>query len=392
MKIKFLELLKDAHYNQTSTPCLIDAAQLYKLAKEHQVSSMIYNQIYKFDFDPALKQHWKREAIYSVSIQTMKTEAFLNVYKKLREKNLNVLVVKGLILRSIYSIPDNRPSNDEDLYVELKDYEAAKQVFLDNGYICVKESEMETTFAHSNGVSIELHTSLFSKDNKAYGNYQEYFKDAFKDVLTFDIRGVKVLSLNHDNHYLFLILHFIKHFFHGGIGIRQIMDMIIYAEHFGDQIDWNRIYKILDKNNVLHLYENVLAIAQEYLGFDTTKVLLPSGYNKDNCDYQALLDDIIDAGVFGQSTIERKHTATMTLNAISSDGKSNVFKSLFPTLTEMKGKFEYLNKYPFLLPIAWFTRIFNYIFDKKQGDSKKTIELGNERIELLKKYKIIKKD
>ena len=88
MKTKFLELLKDAHYNKTSNPCFIDAAQLYKLAKEHQVSSMIYNQIYKFDFDPALKQHWKREAIYSVSIQTMKTEAFLKVYKKLREKNL----------------------------------------------------------------------------------------------------------------------------------------------------------------------------------------------------------------------------------------------------------------------------------------------------------------
>lgn len=390
MKTKLLELLKDAHYNQTSQPCLIDAMQLYKLAKEHQVTSMIYNQIYTFDFDLNLKQIWKKEAIYSVSIQTMKTNAFLNVYKKLREKNLNVLVVKGLVLRNIYPIPDNRPSNDEDLYVEYKDYEASKQVFIDNGYQIVKESEMETTLAHTNGVSIELHTSLFSEENKAYGNYQEYFKEAFSDVIVHNINGVDVLSLNHENHYLFLILHFIKHFFHGGIGLRQILDMIIYAENFGEFIDWNNIYSILEKNHVLHLYENVIAIAQEYLGFDTTKVILPKGYVKENCDYQALLDDIIDAGVFGQSTIERKHTATMTLNAISGTGKSNVFKSLFPTYTEMKGKYSYLNKYPYLLPIAWFTRIFNYIFDKKQGDSKKTIELGNERIELLRKYKIIK--
>lgn len=390
MKTKFLELLKDAHYNQTSDPCLIDVEELYKLAKEHQVTSMIYNQIYKFDFDPNLKQHWKREAIYSVSIQTMKTESFLNVYKKLREKNLNVLVVKGLVLRNIYPIPDNRPSNDEDLYVELKDYEAAKEVFLENGYMIVKESDMETTLANNSGVSIELHTSLFSEDNKAYGNYQEYFKDGFKDVLVHNINGVEVLSLNHENHYLFLILHFIKHFFHGGIGIRQVLDLIIYAESFGEYIDWNKIYKILENNRVLHLYENVIAIAEEYLGFNTDKVMLPKNYDKNNCDYQALLDDIIDAGVFGQSTAERKHTATMTLNALSDEGKSNVFKSIFPTFNEMKGKFEYLNKYPFLLPIAWFTRIFNYIFDKKQGDSKKTIELGNERIELLKKYKVIR--
>lgn len=390
MKTKFLELLKDAHYNQASTPCLIDAKELYKLAKEHQVSSMIYNQIFKFDFDAQLKQYWKREAIYSVSIQTMKTESFLNVYKKLREKNLNVLVVKGLVLRNIYPIPDNRPSNDEDLYVDKSQYEQTKQVFIDNGYIIVKESDEETALAHSSGVSIELHTRLFSEENKAYGNYQEYFKDVFEDTQTHIINEVEVLSLNHDLHYLYLIMHFIKHFFHGGIGVRQILDMIIYAETFGEYIDWNKIYSILEKNQVLHLYENVIAIAQDHLGFDTTKVTLPKDYKKEACDYQALLDDIIDAGVFGQSTMERKHTATMTLNALSDHGKSNVFKSIFPTLAEMKGKFEYLNKYPCLLPIAWFTRIFNYVFDKKQGDSKKTIELGNERIELLKKYKIIK--
>ena len=40
----------------------------------------------------------------------------------------------------------------------------------------------------------------------------------------------------------------------------------------------------------------------------------------------------------------------MTLNALSDEGKSNVFKSIFPTFNEMKGKFEYLNKYPFLSP------------------------------------------
>lgn len=388
MKNTFLELLKDIHMNQKSNPCLI-SNELYKLSKEHQVTSLIFNQIYSFDFDPTLKQHWKKETIYSVSLQTMKTEAFLTIYKKLREKNINVLVVKGLILRNLYPNPDYRSSNDEDLYVQLNEYEISKQVFIENGYKIIQESDIETTFIHPNGVRIELHTSLFSKDNKAYGNYQEYFKDAFKDVCVHNIHDVEVLSLNHQKHYLFLILHFVKHFLHGGVGIRQILDMVIYAENFGMYINWEQIYSILNKNHLLYLYENVIAISQDYLGFNTINIPLPKDYQKKNYDYQALLDDILDAGVFGQSTVERKHTATMTLNALK-NGKTNLLKSIFPSMSEMKSKFKYLNKYPYLLIYAWCVRIIHYIFDKNQGNSKKTIELGQERIELLRKYKIIK--
>ena len=187
---------------------------------------------------------------------------------------------------------------------------------------------------------------------------------------------------------LFLLLHFVKHFLHGGVGIRQILDIIIYSETYGDKINWSYIYDTLDTLNILILIENIFALSHQYLAFDFDKITLPDHYNINNYDYNDLLNDIIDAGIFGKSSAERLHSSTITLNAMDS-GKSSIRKSLFPSIKTMSRKYNYLNKYPILLPVAWLQRIFRYLTSKTDGNSQKTIEIGNQRIELLKKYKII---
>lgn len=56
----------------------------------------------------------------------------------------------------------------------------------------------------------------------------------------------------------------------------------------------------------------------------------------------------------------------------------------------MQAKFDYLNKYPFLLPVAYVSRIIQYLKHNDTSQSKKTVEIGNQRIQLLKKYGIMK--
>ncbi len=392
MKSEFLGLLKDARLGLNSKETELDYQTLYQLSSLHQVSGLIYNQIYQFsNFPIEIKNIWKQEAIKSNVSQTIKSDRILQVYQQFLDADLKVLVVKGMILRSLYPIPENRPSNDEDLYVEMKDFEAVKKIFLDNRFLIVSQSEDVTTFADPiSHASVELHVNLFSKESKAYGNYQNSFEHAFDDPLVHQIQNVFVYSLNCDLHFLFLVMHFVKHFLHGGIGMRQVVDIIMYAEKYGDQINWEKIYETLEELHVLKLIENVFQMAIDHLAFDTSKICLPQDFNIEKWNYEALLDDILDAGVFGQSSMERVHSSTMTLNAVHS-GKTSVLKSVFPSYTEMKNKYEYLKQFPFLLPYAWLCRIFHYVSDKKQGNHQKTIEMGNQRIALLKQYQVIDK-
>lgn len=389
MNSELITLLKDARLNRISEPIKLDYQKLFDLASQHQISALIYNQIYNFDdFPEEIKQRWKRDALKINAFQTRKTMKILQVYRQFLNQGLKVLIVKGLVCRSLYPQPDNRQSNDEDLYVQKGEYEAVKDILLKNNFTVISESGDVTTFIDPvSGLSIELHTALFSLESKAYGNYQRYFDQAFDECIVHSIDGVEVYSLEYTQHLLFLILHFVKHFFHGGIGIRQVVDIVMYSEAYGDKVDWDRLYDILKDLNIYVLIVNLFAMAHDQLEFDYTKIRVPEGIDKS--DYQDLFDDIMDAGIFGQSSSERIHSATITLNTIS-DGKTSVLKSIFPSLKEMQGKYKYLNKYPVLLPIAYLSRIVNYKKNNSSKNSQRTIEVGKQRIELLKKYRVIK--
>lgn len=389
MNSELITLLKDARLNRTSESIKLDYQKLFDLANQHQISALIYNQIYNFDdFPEEIKQRWKRDALKINAFQTRKTIKILQVYRQFLKQGLKVLIVKGLVCRSLYPQPDNRQSNDEDLYVRKEESEAVKDILLKNNFTVISESGDVTTFIDPvSGLSIELHTALFSSESKAYGNYQRYFDQAFDECIVHRIDGVEVYSLEYTQHLLFLILHFVKHFFHGGVGIRQVVDIVMYSEAYGDKVDWDRLYDILKDLNIYVLIVNLFAMAHDKLEFDYTKIRVPEGIDKS--DYQDLLKDIMDAGIFGQSSSERIHSATITLNTIS-DGKTSVLKSIFPSLKEMQGKYKYLNKYPVFLPFAYLSRIVNYKKNNSSKNSQRTIEVGKQRIELLKKYRVIK--
>lgn len=389
MNSEMITLLKDARLNRISKPIRLDYSKLYELSNQHQISALIFNQIYSFDdFPLEIKQIWKKDAIKINAFQTRKTMKILHLCKQFSKQNLKVLIVKGLICRSLYPQPDNRQSNDEDLYVQKEDFEAVKDILLKNNFTIVSKSNDVTTFIDPiSGLSIELHTALFSLESKAYGNYQRYFDQAFDECIVHRIDGVDVYSLEYTQHLLFLILHFVKHFFHGGVGIRQVVDIVMYSEAYGDKVNWDRLYDILKDLNIYVLITSLFAMAHDRLEFDYTKIRVPEGIDKS--DYQDLFDDIMDAGIFGQSSSERIHSATITLNTIS-DGKTSVLKSIFPSLKEMQGKYKYLNKYPVLLPFAYLSRIVNYKKNNSSKNSQRTIEVGKQRIELLKKYRVIK--
>lgn len=389
MNSELIALLKDARLDRTSESIKLDYQKLFDLANQHQISALIYNQIYNFDdFPEDIKQRWKRDALKINAFQTRKTMKFLQVYRQFLKQGLKVLIVKGLVCRSLYPQPDNRQSNDEDLYVRKEEYGAVKDILLKNNFTVVSESDDVTTFIDPvSGLSIELHTALFSLESKAYGNYQRYFDQAFDKCIVHSIDGVDVYSLEYTQHLLFLILHFVKHFFHGGVGIRQVVDIVMYSEAYGDKVDWDRLYDILKDLNIYVLIVNLFALALDQLEFDYTKIRVPEGIDKS--DYQDLFEDIMDAGIFGQSSSERIHSATITLNTIS-DGKTSVLKSIFPSLKEMQEKYKYLNKYPVLLPFAYLSRIVNYKKNNSSKNSQRTIEVGKQRIELLKKYRVIK--
>ena len=72
--------------------------------------------------------------------------------------------------------------------------------------------------------------------------------------------------------------------------------------------------------------------------------------------------------------------------------KPLIWQCVFPDMKYMERTYSYLKTYPFLLPVAWISRLKRYQREMKQkqnNDARKSIEIGNRRVNLMKKYKII---
>ena len=384
-----------------------DWAELFRLCQHHQILPMIYDTVYACpafaSCPPDLVQMIKGQVIRQVMTQSRKTEEFLQLYGKLTEQGLTPVVVKGIICRSLYREPDYRCSGDEDVLIPAEQFHKCADVFAQNQMDILEpdmnpDEEGEVPYYHVGGMlHIELHKELFSSESEAYGGLNRLFDDVFDRKIQAEVNGVKVYTMCHTDHLLYLILHAFKHFLHGGFGIRQVCDIMIYAEAYGAEIDWDYL---LEKCRGIHadvFAATLFDIGKKELNFDPEKACYPQNWAEIEADGGDMLEDLIDGGVFGDSSMSRKHSSNITLQAVSEDKKgkkagASLIRSLFPDRAYMERTYTYLKKYPFLLPAAWASRIRKYLKESKnmqENDAMASIEIGNHRVDLMKKYKII---
>lgn len=404
--LEFLSLLKSSLKNEKYDGEKIDFEDLvyiYKMSEIHHVVPMIYNATYNEDFfkecDANFQAMFKSSAFRYIFSQIQRTNHFLEVYKKLSEKNIKILVFKGIIFRNMYNNPDDRISSDEDILIKKEDYEKVKEFFLSEGFEFIDKGEECAYFSKSTGLCIEVSTSLFSHESKAYGHLNKLFEDVFEKSIKINIDKIDILTLSHEQHLIYIVFHNMKHFLTGGFGIRQVADFSKYIETYGEYINWEKFWSDLKDLNYDTFALNLIEISLKYLGFNDDKITYPDNVTsfdelKNSQKYyinsESLINDILDAGVFGASTMDRKHTALMTLDAVEDKKKSNRLKAVFPNVNYLKDNYTYLQKYPILLPVAWGQRILSYLKKNKTSSYINTMELGKQRIELLKEYKIIK--
>lgn len=384
-----------------------DWMELFRLSAQQQILPIIYDTVYACPafrtMSPESVQMLKSQVFRSVMMQTLKTEEFLQLYQKLLDKGLTPLVVKGLICRDLYRDPDYRCSGDEDVLIPKEQFRICHETFLEQGLACAEteeklEQEGEVTyFRRNSGLHIELHKELFSSSSEAYGDLNRFFEKAVERKKIVRINGVSVYTMCPTDHLFYLILHAFKHFLHSGFGIRQVCDIVSFANAYGTEIHWNEILQKCQEIHADVFAASLFDIGEKQLHFDRKAACYPESWVELQADGTALLNDLIDAGVFGDSSMSRKHSSNMTLQAVAEEKqgkkvKTSIFRSLFPGKEYMERTYTYVEKHPFLLPAAWIERLVNYW--KETGHSQnntafQSIEIGNQRVELLRKYKII---
>ena len=382
--------------------------KVFHMAKIHHILPMIYESVCRI---PSIQKNGKiplelfmKEVVDSVVMQTIQTNEFLQLYDYLRKEGVQPCVVKGIICRVLYPNQDARRSGDEDLFIPENMFMKTHQCMLDYGMDTI-DPGIDPAKAHEiayvkpgSMLRIELHKTLFPQESEAYGMLNKCFEGSYDRKIVERILGTRIVTMDHTDHLLYLICHAFKHFLHSGFGIRQVCDIVLYANTYGEDIDWDYILDQCREIRADLFAAAIFRIGRIYLTFDPKRAAYPKDWQEIEVDEKDMLYDLLDSGVFGQSDMIRKHSSNITLSAVAADrrgkkARGSILSTLFLPRATMENQYHYLRKYPVLLPVAWVQRILRYRKEtaaSSGNDALRSIQIGNQRVELMKKYGIIK--
>ena len=214
--------------------------------------------------------------------------------------------------------------------------------------------------------------------------------------------GMYVINgqLDWNFHFLYRILHLRKHFINIGVGIRQFMDLAVLVT-YGPELDWIWIEDKLRELRLLEFAEKCFALLHKWFGTS-----VPIAYADINRTlYEKVTCKVICNGVFGFSdTVNLNNIARTKL--IYSRGPiilrrlHAVLSTLFPDFHTMKSYpgCKFLEKKPFLLPVAWFFRIL-HVMGKDRPRLKSALDKSfipmsdlNERESFLQSMGLLEKE
>ena len=401
-KNNFFKLLSSVIQNQPM-PALqkpVDWHAILSVAKEHNLQSLIFERAgtdYEFQSQPE-HSYWQRSVITSVVGQAYRTELFLQLYSVLLKADLHPVVMKGIICRQLYGkLCDHRPSGDEDLLIPISDFARVKQVLEEQGYKTEYANEtqqqleriQEVDFFHKKeNFHIEVHLNAMGRENAFRAKMSDCFQNVFEHAIDVEIQGVQVRTLAHTDHLLYLVFHALKHLSGGGFGLRQVIDILLYQERFGAEVDWNEFGEKLRSIQAESFWSDLVHIGNTYLGFALEAPLEP------NCPDE-LLEEIMASGAFGNRTMAEKTAAKATIAAFDSPKSGAIgrmFRAIFPPRAMLINQYPYLQENPWMLPIEWVKRWSRYIKRSKASDenlSAESIKISNRKIALLKKYNLL---
>lgn len=375
-------------------------SQLLETAEAHKVLPMVYQAIFRCPAAAGMGREmltrYKMASWTMMAAQVRKTQEFLPILEDLRKSGVEPLVVKGMVCRRLYPNPDLRLSSDEDVLILAEKYPLCHEVLTRHGMATTEEDPeaYEIPYRSTEGVLyLEMHKSLFPEKSDAYGDFNRFFKDIRRRAV--DLEGVP--TLHPTDHMLYLILHAYKHFLHSGFGIRQVCDMVLYANHYGSEIDWQYVLDGCRQVRAEIFAAGLFRIGRKYLHLSLEDSRFPLQWQAIYVEEGPLLEDILAAGVYGSKDKGRVHSSSITLNAVAAQkqgkqGGDSLLKTVFPPVDTLKKKYPYLKDKPMLLPIAWGDRILQYgreSLSRAGSAPTDSIRIGNERIELLKKYGIL---
>ncbi len=343
----FLNLLK-ASVRPEITPQIQDAeySEILKLAEQHAVTGLLYPPLKKIlpMTDPTLRD-LKKRSFTAATRESLQSKELGKIFEACEKAQLPILPLKGCVIKALYPYPELRFMSDADLLIPEDKAQTMRQIMEEQGFRFHRVENADTdVYISPVGLNYEIHKSLSAEGfNDQTREFAEGLLQAScsKDPYTY------VRELSAEDHYVYILCHFIKHFIYGGIGVRQLTDLYICSKD--PALDHRVLQEKLIPLGLWDFYCKAEELWKYWFEEGASTPLT-----------EELSRYILTSGVFG--TEDKRSTDRILAN---SQGKHYFQSRLFPSFRKMVGFFPILNYLPFLLPFLWIWRVMRALLFRR---------------------------
>lgn len=284
--------------------CNID--DVFKESVNQSVSSLVFNTIdlscYKESID-SIKSR--------LIVDTMQNASVFNDHVLVNElmtgNDIPYVILKGCASAYYYPRPYDRTMGDVDFLVPKDQFQKAKKVLLNQGYVSRNESHAcHEVFRKQHSTSLELHFEPAGiPKNKKGDAIRRLFSDVFDTAVVFQTDMGNMFIPDTFHHGLIILIHTAHHFTNEGIGLRHLCDWAAFVNRTDD---FQLLFEDKLKDVGLWRFAQIItALSTKYLGLKKQSWV-------DNIDdnlLDALILDIFKGGNFGKKTHDRDKEAML---------------------------------------------------------------------------------
>lgn len=250
----------------------VDWGEVYLLAGEQSVIGLVLAGIETSNLRPPqeLLLQWIGE-VQLLEQQNKAMNLFISeLIEKMRAAGIYTLLVKGQGVAQCYEKPLWRSCGDVDFYLSNDNYEQAKEFLIPLAESVEPEGEYQKHLNMTiDSWVVELHGSMRcglsrSMDKVIDGIHHDIFYGG--NVRSWQNGNTQIFLPSAGNDVLIVFTHFLKHFFKGGIGLRQICDWCRLLWAYRDTVDYKQLEKRLTSAGLMTEWKAFGAFAVEYLG------------------------------------------------------------------------------------------------------------------------------
>jgi len=216
---------------------------------------------------------WKIDTQESEKIYFKEVEVLKELLDFLKENDIEVLVINGIVSGQMYNHPSHRHYGDIDILIG-DDYNKTIKLIGKMGINVDVINQNYSTFKYR-GVTVRNHKHLlfyqfrhrlFTKQDRKIEKQLDKLLVLGSDTVIMSDLVVK--TPNPEFMMLYYVRHLVLHFLEYGIFLRHLCDFTLFIETNRDYIDFVKMEKIFKKSHMFKLFSSFVSICKTHLGLN----------------------------------------------------------------------------------------------------------------------------